>query len=110
MWISKKKYEELKQKRASALYDSVMYQSLYDDLKRDFDTLQSKYGKLIRVTSKLYKVEIYSSTSKSTIYNIEASSPEEAEQLAIYLFTNKSKGISASDIILMTVKPMNCAR
>ena len=110
MWISKKEYEKLKQKRASALYDSVMYKSLYDDLKRDFETLQSEYNELKGTTLQLFEVEIYLHTLNPITYNILASSPEEAGKHAIYMFNNKNKDFSAFDIVTMTVKPMNCAR
>ena len=80
------------------------------DLKKDFETLQSEYYKLKGTTLQLFEVEVYLHALKSITYNITASSPDEAEQVAINIFKDKNKDFLVSDIELITVKPMSCAR
>ena len=110
MWLSKKEYEKIKQERNDAIYESEMNKSLYNGLRRDMINLQSKYNKLKEATLKLFEVEVYLQVLKPITYNIKASTPEEAEQCAIKLFTDKNKDFSTSDIVMITVKPMNCAK
>ena len=102
MWISKKEYEKLKQERNDALYESEMNKSLYNGLRRDIINLQSKYNKLKEATLKLFEVEIYLHGLKPIVYDIKASTSEEAEQCAIKLFTDNNKDFSTSDIIMIT--------
>lgn len=110
MWISKKEYEKIKQERNDAIYESEMIKHLYSGLRRDIINLQSKYNKLKEATLKLFEVEIYLQILKPITYNIKTSTPEEAEQCAIKMFIDKNKDFSTSDIVMVTVKPMNCAR
>ena len=87
-----------------------MNKSLYNGLRRDIINLQIKYNKLKEAILKLFEVEIYLQILIPITYNIKASSPEEAEQCAIKMFTDKNKDFSTSDIVMVTVKPMNCAK
>lgn len=106
MWISRKRYKQLKQERNDALYESSVHKMLYNDLKRDMINLQVKYNK----TLKLFEVDIYLQILNPITYKIKTSSPEEAEQCAIKMFTDKNKDFSASDIVMVTVKPISCAK
>ena len=110
MWISKKEYKKLKQERNDAIYESEMNKSLYNGLKRDFTLLQLKYNKLKEVPLKLFEVEIYLQILNPITYNIKASSSEEAEQCAVKMFKDKNKDFSTSDIVMIIVKPVDCAK
>lgn len=110
MWISKKEYEKLNQEKNDALYEIEMNKIWYNALKQDMMSLKLKYNKLKESTLKLFKVEIYLQILKPIVYNIKTSTPEEAEQCAIKLFTDKNKDFSTFDIVMITVEPMNCAK
>ena len=110
MWISRKKYKTLKQERNFALNEKGAYKELYDSLKKDYAILQLKYNKLREDTLKLFEVIIYLDVAKPIVYNVKAFSSEEAKEYAIKIFIDKNKDFSASDIVMTTVKPMNCAK
>lgn len=109
MWISKEEYKKLKQEKNDAIYESELNKALYNGLERDMIKLQLKYNKLKKATLKLFEVQIYLQILNPITYNIKASSPEEAEQCAIKMFKDNNKDFSASDIVMITVKPVNCA-
>ena len=110
MWLSKKEYEKIKQERNDAIYESEMNKSLYNGLRRDIINLQLKYNKLKEATLKLFEVEVYLQILNPITYSIKASSPEEAEQCAIKMFKDKNKDFSTSDIVMIIVKPVECAK
>lgn len=106
MWISKKEYEKLKQEAKDAEYYKAMSQGYESEATRYkilYTTLKNQF-------LKLFEVEIYLQILKPITYNIKASSPEEAEQCAIKMFKDNNKDFSTSDIVMITVKPMNCAK
>ena len=59
MWISKKRYEQLKQGQIDAFHLSEKYRTLCDKLRKELITLQSEYDKLKEAPLKLFGVEIY---------------------------------------------------
>ena len=106
MWISKKEYEKLKLKA----YERDYYKGLSQDYRNEATKYKILYTTLKNQFLKMYKVEIYLSILKPITYNIKTSSPEEAEQCAIKMFKDKNKDFSTSDITMITVKPVDCAK
>ena len=106
MWISKEEYKKLKQEANDAEY----YKALSQDYSNEATNYRTLYTTLKNQLLKLYEVEIYLSIKPIITYNIKAFSPEEAKQCAIKMFTDKNKDFSASDIVMITVKPVNCAK
>ena len=106
MWISKKEYEKLKQEAKDAEY----YKAMSQDYESEATRYKILYTTLKNQFLKMYKVEIYLSILKPITYNIKTSSPEEAEQCAIKMFKDKNKDFSTSDITMIIVKPVDCAK